>query len=167
MIIYPPTKSLKVIDNFIDDVLIKLLRNLFLKLPHYYGHSSVKGTGTAFYNSDLPLDDTMVKYLCEKIQRAEGAPIRILRVYFNVQHSGMDGEWHEDDGDTTYLLMVTKTLKPGNGCFEIKEDNKIKKVDFVQNRLVYFNATTPHRGRCEKKQDNEPRITLAFKTERT
>jgi len=67
MIIYPPVKSLKVVDNFIDDVLIKLLRNVFLKLPHYYGHSSVEGKGTAFYNSDLSLDDIIVNYLCEKI----------------------------------------------------------------------------------------------------
>ena len=111
--------------------------------------------------------ESYINYLCEKIQRVEGMPIKILRVYFNVQHSGMDGDWHEDDGDTTYLLMITKTLKPGDGCFEIKENNKIKKINFVQNRLVYFNATTPHRGRCTKKPDKEPRITLAFKTERT
>ncbi len=43
----------------------------------------------------------------------------------------MDGEWHYDDGDTTYLLMITKTLNPGDGCFEINENNKIKNVDFV------------------------------------
>lgn len=166
MIIQPPIAGLKHLDNFLDEDLLFYLRNLFIKMPHYYGHSSVKGTGIAFYNSVLDLNDNLIRYLCEKIQRVEGKPITILRVYFNVQHANMDGDWHEDDGEVTYLLMITKTLKSGDGCFEIKEKNKIKKIDFVQNRLVYFDASIPHRGRAPNKYEIEPRITLAFKTQK-
>ena len=153
MIIHPPIKGCYHQDNFLDEDLI-----------NYYGHSSVKGAGNAFYNHDLNVQDDMVRYLCEKIQRVQGKPIEILRVYFNVQHSGMDGDWHEDDGDVTYLLMITKTLQPGDGCFEIKEKNKIKKIHFVQNRLIYFDSSMSHRGRSPKEYEIEPRITLAFKT---
>jgi hypothetical protein len=164
MIIHPPIKGCSHQDNFLDKDLIIYLRNTYIKMPHYYGHSSVKGSGNAFYNHVLNVEDDMVKYLCEKIQRVKGKPIEIIRVYFNVQHAGMDGDWHEDDGDITYLIMITKTLQSGDGCFEIKEKNKIQKIDFVQNRLVYFDATLPHRGRSPKKYEIEPRITLAFKT---
>ena len=100
MIVNPPIKNCYYIDNFLDKDLLIYLRNLFIKLPHYYGHSSKEGKGNAFYNHDL----------------------------------------------------------------DIKEKNKIKKVDFVQNRLVYFDASIPHRGRSPNKYEIEPRITLAFKT---
>ena len=75
----------------------------------------------------------------------------------------MDGDWHTDDGKNTILLMVTKTLKNGSGDFQIKIDNKINKVSFVQNRLIFFDASFQHRGLAPKEL-NTPRITFAFKT---
>tara|TARA_R100001163_G_scaffold60753_1_gene50250 strand:+ start:7840 stop:8343 length:504 start_codon:yes stop_codon:yes gene_type:complete len=164
MIVNPPIKNCYYIDNFLDEDLLQYLRSLFIKLPHYYGHSSKEGKGNAFYNHDLDLSNDLFRFLCEKIQKIEGLPIEVLRVYFNVQHCGMDGDFHRDDGDVTYLIMITKSLQPGDGCFEIKEKNKIKKIDFVQNRLIYFDASMPHRGRSPNKYEIEPRITLAFKT---
>ena len=82
-----------------------------------------------------------------------------LRAYANIQFENMDGDWHEDDGEYTFLLMISETLKPGDGCFETKN----KKVDFVKNRCIMFDARETHRG-LSSKFSRQPRVTLAFKS---
>jgi len=166
MIIHPPIADLKYKDNFLEDDLINHLEYTFLRVPHYYGHSKAtrfQGTGIYFYNHELNLDDSLTQYLCVKVQKEFEQKLGFLRVYINVQHNNMDGDFHEDDGDMTVLLMVSKTLKKGSGQFEIEKDTKIAKVDFVKNRLIFFDARLKHRGTAPKEK-NEVRITLAFKT---
>jgi hypothetical protein len=76
----------------------------------------------------------------------------------------MDGHWHQDDGKNTILLMITKTLKKNSGQFQIKDKNNIiTKINFVQNKIIYFDASLLHRGLAPE-EINTPRITLAFKT---
>ena len=61
------------------------------------------------------------------------------------------------------MLMITPTLKKNSGEFQIKENNKkLKKVSFVQNRLIKFPSSWKHKG-CAPSEKNTPRITLAFK----
>ena len=79
-----------------------------------------------------------------------------------MQFNGMDGGWHKDDGDRTYMLMVTPTLKKDSGLFEIKDNNnKVHKITFEQNKLVVFNAKLASWLAQEEK--GIPRITLAYK----
>jgi hypothetical protein len=164
MIIHPPIEDIKYKDNFLDDDLINHLEYTFLRVPHHYGHSSnADGTGISFYNHEFDLNDSLIQYLCVKVQKEFEQKLGFLRVYINVQHNNMDGDFHEDDGDMTILLMVSKTLKKGSGQFEIKKDNKIAAIDFVKNRLIFFDAKLKHRGTAPKEK-NEVRITLAFKT---
>ena len=88
----------------------------------------------------------------------------ILRMYINVQYCFMNGSFHADDGDHTVLLMITPTLKKNSGEFHIKENNKkLKKISFVQNRLIKFPSLWEHKG-CSPTEKNTPRITLVFKT---
>ena len=54
--------------------------------------------------------------------------------------------------------MVTQSLDKEE-YFEIKNENKI---NFVQNRLIYFDAKKLHRGLAPTKL-GKVRITLAFK----
>jgi len=164
MIIHPPITDLKYKDNFLEDDFINYIENYFLIVPHYYGHSSnADGTGTFFYNHEFNLNDPLIQYLCFKVQKESERKFAFLRVYINVQHNNMDGSFHKDDGDMTILLMVSKTLKKNSGQFEIKKDNMLEKIDFVKNRLIFFNSTLEHRGTAPKEK-NEVRITLAFKT---
>ena len=72
----------------------------------------------------------------------------------------MDGCFHKDDGDYTGLLMVSKTLDKGDGCFVTEKES----VDFVSNRVIVFNAKEKHKGNAPKDNSKGPRITLAFKT---
>ena len=133
-------------DNFLEKILIKYLENIFIhKTPHYYGQVSNKGGKNHFYSSMLNINDTMINFLITKL-KTEFKFNQILRSYLNVQYNGMNGDWHKDDGNNTILLMITKTLKKGSGQFQIKDkDNVIKKIDFIQNRVICFDATKLHR----------------------
>jgi hypothetical protein len=100
------------------------LFNHFKQLPHYYGHKSTD-KGSSFYATNLNLHDSLYNFLYFKISKMFKYNIEILRMYINIQHCFMDGEFHQDDGDSTVLLMITPTLQPKSGCLEIKEHNKI------------------------------------------
>jgi hypothetical protein len=153
---------LNVIDNFLDPILIDQLKYSFLyKTPHMWGHSST-GKGPKFYNSDIDPNNLFIKYFHQKInQEILNSNTEIIRSYINIQHTGMEGEFHIDDGDITALLMITDTPKDNGGKFEYRwENNELKTENFIQNRLILFQEIE-HRG-CAP-TDGKPRITLALK----
>jgi len=160
---------IKILDNFLENDLSKYLEKHFLEVPHYFGHSSLgSGIGAPFYKSDLNLYDPLIQFLCFKVQKQINYKIGFLRVYINVHYVGMPGEFHKDDGDTTILLMTSKTLQLNSGQFQIQinnDINNIQSIDFVQNRLIIFPAEWNHRG-LDPKEYSTPRITLAFKTKK-
>jgi hypothetical protein len=165
---------LKIIDNFLNEDVINVLEKHFLQIPHYFGHSSIipkKGEDETkhdrFYMTELNFNNPLVDIVGTKIRSTVDFPLKYLRVYINVQHTNMNGEFHSDDGQVTFLLMSSRTLNPGSGTFEIKlnnNDNEIHSVNFVKNRLIMFDASWQHRGLAPL-EIGIPRITLAFKTE--
>jgi hypothetical protein len=153
---------IKIIDNFLEKDLIEYLEKLFIyNTPHYYGHASNEKSNK-FYCSNLNTEDTLIKYLIIKLKKNFKFN-QVIHSYINIQYNEMNGDWHSDVGSHTIILMITKTLKKDSGQFEIKDNEKINKIDFIQNRLIYFDATKQHRG-MDPKEINTPRITLVFKT---
>jgi hypothetical protein len=153
---------IKIIDNFLEKDLIIYLEELFIyKTPHFYGQYS-KIKFNPFYIGYLNIEDTLFKYLIIKLKNKFKLN-QVLRSYINIQYNGMSGDWHQDDGSNTVLIMITKTLDKNSGQLEIKDNEKINKIDFVQNRLICFDSKKFHRGLAPK-EINTPRITLAFKT---
>ena len=151
--------SIEIKDNFFEKDLINFLDDYFLNLPHYYGHSST-GNSEKFYTHHFNVDNPLINFLCTKINKNK----KILRVYINIQHNNMNGEFHTDDGDTTYLVMISNTLEKGSGQFQlINENNETQSIEFVQNRMISFPSNLKHRGLAPLEK-NTPRITLAFKT---
>jgi hypothetical protein len=151
--------SVGIKDNFFEKDLINFLNDYFLNLPHYYGHSST-GNSEKFYTHHFNVDNPLINFLCTKINKN----IKILRVYINIQYNNMNGEFHTDDADTTYLVMVSNTLEKGSGQFQlINKNNEIQSIDFIQNRMIFFTSNLKHRGLAPLEK-NTPRITLAFKT---
>lgn len=155
---------INVIDNFLEKDLIEYLEELFIyKTPHFYGHTSNRNNKNfSFYSSSINTEDTLISFIIRKLKNKFNFN-KVLRCYINIQFHNMNGNWHQDDGSNTILIMITKTLNKNSGQFEIKINNKIKKIDFIQNRVVCFDATKFHRGLAPK-EINTPRITLAFKT---
>ena len=153
----------EITDNFLEKDLIKYLSNHFTLCPQQYGHSS-KGNGNLWYSTNLDLHNPLYNFLCMKVGKLFLHNIKILRMYINVQYCFMDGDFHTDEGDNTVMLMITPTLKKNSGEFEIKENNKkVKKISFVQNRLIKFPSSWNHKG-CAPIEKNTPRITLVWKT---
>jgi len=160
---------IKIIDNFLEDDLSKYLEKYFLEIPHYFGHSSLGlGNGSPFYKANLNLYDPLINFLCLKVQKQVDYKLGFLRVYINIHYSNMPGEFHEDDGDTTFVLMTSKTLRKESGQFQIQinnDINNIQSIDFIHNRLLIFPALWKHRG-LDPKEHATPRVTLAFKTQK-
>jgi hypothetical protein len=160
---------IKVIDNFLEDDLSKYLEQYFLEIPHIFGWSSTGlNNGSPFYQANLNPYDPLIKFLCLKIQKQIDYRLGFLRVYINIHYSNMPGGFHQDDGDTTFVLMTSKTLLIGSGQFQIQKSNdinNIESIDFVQNRLIMFPALWKHRG-LDPKEHATPRVTLAFKTQK-
>jgi hypothetical protein len=149
----------QIIDNWLDKNLVDYLEDYFLyRFPHYYGHKSNPDSDeSSFYNSMCNPQDALNNYLFFKLKKTLNKNLKLERMYINIQHLNMNGSFHPDDGDMTCLYMVTKTLE-NSGHFEIKDEEKI---NFVQNRLIAFDAKKLHRGTAPNK---DVRITLAFKT---
>ena len=158
--------------NFMDKDFITYLNNHYLMdVFHRYGGTSGLGTGGKTFFATEVDHDAISNVVTYKLRKKFGV-IQVKRIYINLQFSGMDGDWHSDDGEKNYMLMVTPTLKEDSGCFEIcdtptpkppTEKTKIHKVAFEQNKVVIFTAKLWHRGRSPL-ETNTPRITLAFKS---
>ena len=149
----------EIIDNWLNKDLVEYLERYFTYgFPHYYGHKSSEEDPTCFYNAPLNQQDALNKYLFYKVKKTLNKNLECERMYINIQHFGMDGQFHKDETDLTVLYMVTKSLE-NDGHFQIKDEDKI---DFVQNRLISFDAKKFHRGLAPTKP-GDVKITLAFK----
>ena len=150
-------------DNFLDPLLIDYLSGYFLyNVPHTWGQYTDEDK--KFYWSLLDIRNPILEYVYLKSQNEiPNINISPTRTYINIQHQGMDGGFHTDDGNITLLLMITPTPNNGGGEFEYKDNNnQIQKIEYKQNRLIIFDADIKHRGLAYK--ENTPRITLAYKT---
>jgi len=155
---------MKIIKNWLrKDVGIDIRDHLFECKYEYRSTSTNKSSNTFFIsNFDLNTDQTIM-WVAKKLVKEFGHDIKIMRAYANLQFTGMNGDWHTDDGETTCLWMATSSLPKGSGTLQF--NNKRKDVKFDFNKLIMFDAKRPHRGLAPKEL-NTPRITLAFKTTR-
>jgi len=152
----------KIIKNFIKDkdLFESLINHFTFEVPHYFGHTSdheePDKINKGFYTCQFNSEAQPYKSIVEKIKKL--ISFKVKRMYINVQHKGMEGEFHVDhdsDKDVTALLMIR-----GDGPFEIKDENKY----FLEpNTLVLFQANKLHRGHAPI--SHSPRITLAIKCE--
>ena len=146
--------------NFLDKDFINYLTNHYLiNTQHQYGHASRPGItkGTFLYKEFIMMELLVVTYkIIEEFKVNQ-----FKKNIHNVSAvNGMDGGWHKDDGDRTYMLIVTPTLKKDSGLFEIKDNNKVHKITFEQNKLVVFNAKLWHHYGLAPKEKGIPRITF-------
>ena len=142
----------------INDWLDKDLNN-FLKLhflhdtPHWFREYSVDPS-KVFYSHTFDENHIIVKYLAFKLAKTLNLTLDFKRIYLNIQHPTMDGEFHDDQGcEITCLYMLY-----GDGDFEIKDEKRFK---FKENKLICFDSSKIHKGHAPK---NGPRITLALKS---
>tara|TARA_R100000781_G_scaffold77752_1_gene48114 strand:+ start:1522 stop:1974 length:453 start_codon:yes stop_codon:yes gene_type:complete len=85
-------------------------------------------------------------------------PYKLLRSYVNCYPPGIEGEFHCDDGDYTFLFYPDEVEKD-KGSTVFKDGTKI---EYKTNRLLIFNARLLHKA--AKNLSNEMRHTIAWKT---
>ena len=144
----------KEISNWLESDLNKFLRIKFLhETPHWFREYS-RDPAKIFYSHTFDQDNLIINYLCFKLAKTLNLNLEFKRVYLNIQHPTMDGEYHTDDEcEMTCLYMLY-----GEGDFELKDE---KHFEFEDNKLICFDSKKLHKGHAPK---NGPRITLAFKT---
>jgi len=150
----------RIIEKYLDPILHKLVYESILKTPMKYSESSNRGEDK-FFRVDFDFNDNLTKYLCMKVRETLKVPTGFIKVYANIQFKEMHGNFHVDSGDSTVMIMMSDTLKKGDGCFVTKE----KRVNFVQNRCIIFNAAEEHKGLAST-TSTKPRVTLVFKTKK-
>ena len=152
----------KIIDNFLGEDLNHFLKDMFLyKVAHWWGHYSSekdKKEEVFMYKHELNLQDPFIKFIFLKICKAVLLSLKPLRAVVNIQHPGMEGNFHADYGSFTCVYMVSDTLKPNDGSLYLNKQI----INFKQDRLVVFDAKTPHKGKAPLKG---VRVTLAFQCE--
>lgn len=155
------------IKNILDPELVESIEDTILyTIPHVFGHTTIIGTPKKlkvrrWYSQDIGIEQPMILFIIKKLKKHFNFK-KVTRVYTNIQHPGMDGYWHVDDGDYTIILMLSKTLNKGEGCLQIKKD-KVKNYSFEQNKAIGFNSKLQHRALAPKTL-GEIRVTMAFKT---
>tara|TARA_R100001509_G_C4733357_1_gene170673 strand:- start:64 stop:537 length:474 start_codon:yes stop_codon:yes gene_type:complete len=146
----------KEIENWLDEDLNIFLSHKFLhETPHFFQEHSIDPSKT-FYSYNFDFNDIIINYLTFKLQKTLQLRLKFHRIYMNIQHPGMSGEFHidNDEAGLTCLYMLV-----GSGDFEIKDE---KTFQFKKNKLICFDARKLHMGHAPNKG---PRITLAFKTQ--
>ena len=159
--------NIEVVDNWLDPEFCDHLSYYILHcMPHYLDNYSDKANANKdtlpFYHAEFGIDNFHIRYICRKLSREVlKEECTFIRAYANIQHKGMDGSFHRDDGDFTVSYMVTPSLKD-SGHFEYIDNGEVKKIDFVQNRIIIFEGKNlDHRGMAPKTM--HPRATLALK----
>mgnify|MGYP006118682799 FL=1 len=86
---------------------------------------------------------------------------KFKRVYCNSHTHGIEPHLHHDDGDFTMIYYPRLDWKTDwGGGTRVGEDL----VPYVGNRLIVFNARTPHQAMPVSRQCYELRSVIVFKT---
>ena len=82
----------------------------------------------------------------------------VKRSYTNCYPPLTSGEFHEDDGDQTFLFFPDKTENKKGGTSFLDGTT----IEYKTNRLIIFDASLPHKA--DKNESNQMRHSIAWKT---
>ena len=153
---------MKIIENWLEPELIEYLHEQFLyNTPHYYTERS--STDTLFYSHDFNSRDLLLGHLELKLRTNYLTPAHeINRIFFNVQHPGMNGSFHVDSNqDDSVTAILNLSPEDEGGDFVYLENDIEKRIKYKRNNLILLNSSMPHYGEAFKK---DPRLTLVFHT---
>ena len=139
---------IKVIDNlFKDKDYLDLINNRFVDLDYKLQSSKQDLSDKELFNFLYSeLNPASYEFLLYKIQSLDCLNIQsINRIYANGNFAteGASGRWHTDDGKITALFYPCEwDIKNGGGT-SFKDGTT---VDYVQNRLLLFDADMEHKA---------------------
>ena len=89
----------------------------------------------------------------------------ILRIYINGQSYTQHGDFHQDDGEKTYLIGLNKdwSVEKGGATEFLLDNQSSMSIYPIYNRVIIFNSTILHRA-LPNLNKKDFRMTLAIKT---
>lgn len=154
-------------DVLTDDELKICMKKIDANGWHYTGSSGI--TARKFWFMDLGDDNFFSEVIFDKIKALVGRDLVAQRIYANGQTYGLDGDFHKDNCDFTFLLYVSPIKKfnvntiCGHTQFHIKDQEGVLSIEPIQNTGVLFDGHTLHRGTAPSRDSNMLRITVAYK----
>ena len=168
----------KYYDNFLEEHIAQLIDMELREVSWQYDYDSVKNGVNKHWHVFIGHDEGEIEDFGYHISmvwnqiKNKFPEYKLERAYLNAHTHGLEPHIHRDDGDVTILYMVC-----GEGDFKLIKDfslvnkkddqtaeiqpKEIEEFKFEENKLILFDAKTPHKGEAPKKG---MRITLAFKT---
>jgi hypothetical protein len=143
--------------GFIDNLYYKVLNDMSWAM-----HQSSDQDSNFFWA--LNLEDNYSNETEFLSQYIEGN--KPLRFYVNGQSGLQHGNFHQDDGERTYLLGLSKdwlSVDQGGATEFLIKDDVTFSVYPTYNRMVSFPSNIPHRALPNIKYESF-RMTLAIKT---
>ena len=104
-----------------------------------------------------------------KAAKSSVGALEPLRIYMNCNPYGTNGYIHRDDGDMTAVYYACPRWDiqwEGGTCFYKEENGTYDATQYASyrpNRLVLFNAKTPHRAMPVDRLCKIPRYVIAMK----
>lgn len=162
--------GIEVCDNAFEE---KLINEFYCKIKN----SSFYFSGSSYSSAKepkfwfLPIIDKDINWVNSDFEKEikyfqESLNKEFKRFYINGQTFTQSGEFHEDDGDLTYLLYpdISWNIDRGGGTeFKILNNDVTLVVYPKFNRLLRFNSKIEHRA-LPNIDLNGLRISVAFKT---
>lgn len=152
-------QDINIFNNVLSEDFLDFLREEINNMSWYKQVSSHKNlhNSTAFFLSEtshLISHTYLFDFFCKKYSLHN----KKIRSYVNCYPPHSFGNFHQDDGEFTFLFFPDLTEKNKGGTI-FKDKTKI---DYKSNRLIIFKADLPHKA--EKNTSLEMRHSIAWKT---
>ena len=163
-------EQIKIYDNVLDEGLRQFLVNKFFGLKTWELHGSEnideisnnKIVRNFFYS---PITDETINHLFTyHLQRLTQKNFRVIRSYVNCYSLNNGSDWHQDDGELTFLYYPQDWKQEYGGETIIRIDDREIPVSYKTNRLLVFPAKLYHKAKLHTNPVGF-RFTVAFKTE--
>ncbi len=159
---------LKVIDDYFPADLNLMINKGVERFEWTYGHKSDFGDPTHnlffichLWNIKNP--PNFYHFLWKSIEEREFPTdnLSCRRIIANGQVQSQDGNIHTDYDEKTVLYYPLEWQDEWGGSSVYEVDGEEREVKYKQNRLVLFDADTPHLGRAPC-VPNQLRVSIAF-----
>ena len=138
---------------------------------NWFHRSSVTIADTGSISHDLTNSFFFYEEMRLYLQKELNMDFCIQRVYLNIMSYGSEGSYHYDSQDKnayTILLFLmgpteSKSADEYGGYFYYKENNEIKCIEPINNRLVVFKSDIIHKATCFNRMVKKPRFSIAWK----
>jgi Rps23 Pro-64 3,4-dihydroxylase Tpa1-like proline 4-hydroxylase len=134
----------------------------------FENYSNPSSKDIPFWIMDLKDDPVFSSILKKKIEKVTCRNFKLEEVYANGQTRGQNGSFHvdtDDDNSWTFILYINDTSDNDEwgGETQFKVGDTIKVIKPVMNRGVLFKANIFHRGMAPSPDNNNLRVTVAWK----